>query len=76
VLGVNGSPYAQQYGAWQEPATMCQADFNQDSFVNTQDFFDFLAVFISYLPTADFNHDTFINSQDFFDFMTAFFSGC
>ncbi|MGE3108850.1 MAG: GC-type dockerin domain-anchored protein [Phycisphaerales bacterium] len=54
----------------------CSADFNADGFVNSQDFFDFLAAFFAAAPSADFNHDTFINSQDFFDFLAAFFSGC
>jgi hypothetical protein len=55
---------------------VCLADFNNDSFVNSQDFFDFLAAFFGLLPSADFNNDTFINSQDFFDFLAAFFAGC
>ncbi len=55
---------------------MCAADFNNDTFVNSQDFFDFLAAFFSLQPAADFNADGFINSQDFFDFLAAFFGGC
>ncbi len=55
---------------------LCAADFNSDGFVNSQDFFDFLAAFFGLQPTADFNADTFINSQDFFDFLAAFFAGC
>jgi len=54
----------------------CAADFNGDSVVNSQDFFDFLAAFFGQAPAADFNHDTFVNSQDFFDFLAAFFGGC
>ncbi|MBC7771191.1 MAG: hypothetical protein H7210_01720 [Pyrinomonadaceae bacterium] len=54
----------------------CQADFNTDGFVNSQDFFDFLVAFFASSPNADFNSDGFINSQDFFDFLAAFFTGC
>jgi len=58
------------------PVCACRSDFNCDGFVNSQDFFDFLAAFFAVQPAADFNHDTFINSQDFFDFLAAFFAGC
>jgi hypothetical protein len=54
----------------------CAADFNNDSTVNSQDFFDFLAAFFETDPSADFNNDTTVNSQDFFDFLAAFFAGC
>ena len=54
----------------------CPADFNDDAFINSQDFFDFLGAFFGNVPAADFNHDTLINSQDFFDFLAAFFAGC
>ncbi len=56
----------------------CQADFNTDGFVNSQDFFDFITNFLSTPPGpgADFNADGFVNSQDFFDFLTVLFAGC
>jgi hypothetical protein len=54
----------------------CVADFNGDSAVNSQDFFDFLSAFFGSDPAADVNSDGVINSQDFFDFLTAFFAGC
>jgi len=54
----------------------CRADFNDDGFANSQDFFDFLVAFFALAPEADFNDDTFVNSQDFFDFLVAFFAGC
>lgn len=55
---------------------VCRADFNGDSVVNSQDFFDFLSAFFAQQPSADFNGDAAINSQDFFDFLGAFFTGC
>lgn len=54
----------------------CSADFNADGFVNSQDFFDFLAPFFEQQPSADINTDGFVNSQDYFDFLSAFFAGC
>jgi hypothetical protein len=54
----------------------CPVDFNQDGFVTSQDFFDFLAAFFGLLPSADFNGDGVNNSQDFFDFLGAFLAGC
>jgi hypothetical protein len=54
----------------------CPADFNLDSVVNSQDFFDFLNAFFGGQPSADFNNDSVINSQDFFDFLNSFFAGC
>ncbi len=76
-VGINAVPYAGQYGAWQtEYDAPCPADFNTDSFVNTQDFFDFMSAYFSLTPPADVNLDSFVNSQDFFDFVTAFLAGC
>jgi hypothetical protein len=54
----------------------CNADFNQDGVLNSQDFFDFLGAFFATDPTADYNTDGVVNSQDFFDYLTAFFAGC
>ncbi len=63
-------------GAYEFQGNSCIADFNNDGFLNSQDFFDFLAAFFASDAAADFNRDTFVNSQDFFDFLTAFFVGC
>ncbi|MBC7771796.1 MAG: hypothetical protein H7210_04830 [Pyrinomonadaceae bacterium] len=58
------------------PVPTCRADFNGDTVVNSQDFFDFLAAFFAETPAGDFNGDSVINSQDFFDFVATFFEGC
>jgi hypothetical protein len=52
----------------------CDCDWNEDSELNSQDFFDFLNDFFA--GGGDFNGDKTINSQDFFDFLTCFFEGC
>jgi hypothetical protein len=52
----------------------CDCDWNADSTLNSQDFFDFLSAFFA--GSADFNMDAVTNSQDFFDFLTCFFGGC
>lgn len=56
--------------------TTCDADFNTDGVVNSQDFFDFMNAFFASSPNADYNDDKVINSQDFFDFMNDFFVPC
>ncbi len=56
--------------------TLCPADYNCDGFVNSQDFFDFIAAFFALSLASDFNSDGVINSQDYFDFLSAFFAGC
>jgi len=54
----------------------CAGDYNYDGFLNSQDFFDFIAAFFAGLPGGDFNRNGSRDSQDFFDFLTAFFAGC
>src|SRR5688500_15733222 len=72
---LNGGGFALLGGFWAIAASRCDADFNTDGVVNSQDFFDFLAAFFASRPTADFNRNGVVNSQDFFDFLAAFFAG-
>lgn len=55
-------------------APECPCDVNSSGFVNSQDFFDFIASF--FMNNGDFNGSGATDSQDFFDFLTCFFSGC
>lgn len=57
-----------------DPIIGCSSDWNNDTFINSQDFFDFISDFFS--GTADINTSGFTDSQDLFDFLVAFFSGC
>ncbi len=51
------------------------ADFNGDTVVNAQDFFDFVNAFFDTIEgNADFNGNGFENDQDWFDFVTCYFS--
>jgi hypothetical protein len=59
-----------------ELGVTCPADFNNSGAVDSQDFFDFLTAYFTFVPAADFNHSGAIDSQDFFDFLAAFFAGC
>ncbi|MBC7771729.1 MAG: hypothetical protein H7210_04470 [Pyrinomonadaceae bacterium] len=52
----------------------CAGDWNHDSKLNSQDFFDFITAFFG--GAADLNCSGATDSQDFFDFLTAFFTGC
>jgi len=49
-------------------------DFNRDGIVDSQDAFDFLAVFISNSPAADYNHSGLVDTQDLFEFLRDFFA--
>lgn len=54
----------------------CPADFNGDSAVTSQDYFDFIRAFFGGDLSADVNGDNAVTSQDYFDFIRAFFGGC
>lgn len=55
---------------------VCTLDFNADSILNSQDFFDYLNAFFASSLSADFDHSGTVDSQDFFAFLDAFFAGC
>jgi probable HAF family extracellular repeat protein len=71
--GINPDGVAQGWVA-HVPVTHCLADYNNDGFGNTEDYFMFLQDFFA--GNADVNIDGQTNSQDFFAFFTAFFVGC
>lgn len=79
LIRVGGYQGATGEGAITIRCNPCPCDFNGDSFLNSQDFFDFLScLFGTGCPigsSADINSDGFVNSQDFFDFITCFFAG-
>lgn len=52
----------------------CTADWDRGISINSQDFFEFLAVFID--RHADLHRDSLTTSQEFCDFPAAFFAGC
>jgi len=56
--------------------TICDADFDCDGVLDSEDFFQYLTAFFNNVPRADLNLDGYINSQDYFDFLSMFFAGC
>jgi hypothetical protein len=54
----------------------CEADFNNDGFVDFTDFDDFVTAFEAGGSTADFNGDGFIDFTDFDAFVASFEAGC
>jgi probable HAF family extracellular repeat protein len=65
-----------RHGLLLTPIPPCVADFNEDGFVGSPDFFDFLAAFFAGNSRADVDNNGQINSADFFFFLGAFFQGC
>lgn len=54
----------------------CQADFNNDGFLDFFDYLDFVAAFAGNQTNADFNGDTVVDLFDYLDFVAAFAAGC
>ncbi|MBL8761518.1 MAG: hypothetical protein JNL50_09470 [Phycisphaerae bacterium] len=54
----------------------CAADFNNDGFVNGDDYDTFAVLFDAGDTGADFNHDGFVNGNDYDAFAEAFDAGC
>ena len=52
------------------------SDFDQNGFVNGDDFDTFTAAFIAGDPAADFDANTFVNGDDFDLFIASFVAGC
>ncbi len=57
-------------------ADLCDADFNNDGFVDFFDFDDFATAFEAGDVSADYNNDGFIDFFDFDDFVASFQAGC
>ncbi len=55
---------------------LCLADLNADLTVNTNDFFEFLALYQRGDTRADFSGDARIDTNDFFGFLAAYQRGC
>lgn len=55
---------------------LCLADFNNDGFVNGNDYDAFAEVFDIADPAADINGDGFVNGDDYDVFAEAFDAGC
>lgn len=62
---------------WVRPRfSNCLADWNQDGFVNGDDFDFFAGTFEAGSDAADFNRDCFVNGDDFDAFAEHFEAGC
>jgi len=58
------------------PAKLCDTDFNNDGFLNGDDFDAFASAFENADQAADFNNDCFVNGDDFDAFASRFEQGC
>ena len=54
----------------------CPSDYDQNGFVNGDDFDAFVDAFVAGDIAADFDHNTFVNGDDFDGFVSAFEAGC
>ncbi len=54
----------------------CPSDFNNDGFVNGDDFDAFSAAFVAGDSSADFDKNGFVNGDDFDAFVARFVAGC
>ncbi len=58
------------------PAKLCVADYNNDGFVNGDDFDAFASDFENGNTAADINNDCFVNGDDFDAYAAKFEAGC
>ena len=61
---------------WSPAPADCPADFNNDGFVNGDDYDGFASLFDVADPGADFNNDGFVNGNDYDAFASHFDAGC
>jgi hypothetical protein len=54
----------------------CPGDFNNDGFINGDDYDAFAELFDIADPGADINHDGFVNGDDYDFFADHFDAGC
>jgi len=73
---MTGGTFSVLGGFWSGQPALCPSDFDNNGFVNGDDFDQFVALFIEGDPGADFDHNGFVNGDDFDQFVTAFESGC
>jgi hypothetical protein len=73
-IDLNG--YVDVYDLFAFNALPCNADFNDDEFVDINDFLDYFNAYGNEDPIADMNGDTVIDILDQLDFFDAFGAGC
>ena len=85
ALQLQAMHLAQEFSAW--PAyhlagllaladRFCRADYNRDTFMNGNDYDDFVVDWIDALPAADYDRNGFVNADDFDAFVVEFEQGC